>query len=111
MPLYITRGNYTREAVAGMMGKPEDRAEALAQILASVGGKLHAMYYTLGEYDFLIIAEAPSEQELVAVLLVGAASGSVTNLNTTVAWTTAEAKSAFAKANSLAARFRPAGQS
>jgi len=110
MPLYITRGNYTRDAIAGMMAKPEDRAEALSKIFASVGGKLHAMYNTFGEYDFLIIAEAPSEKEAIAVLLVGAGTGSVTNLNTTVAWTSSEMKDAFAKAGSIAAQFRPAGR-
>ena len=110
MPLYITRGNYTRDAVAGMMAKPEDRAEVLSKIFASGGAKLHAMYNTFGEYDFLIIAEAPSEKEIVALMLVGAGTGSVTNLNTTVAWTSAEMKDAFAKAGALAGQFRPAGR-
>jgi uncharacterized protein with GYD domain len=110
MPLFISRGNYTQTAIAGMMAKPEDRSEALSSVLKKVGGKLHAMYNTLGEYDFLIIAEAPSEKDMVSVLLVGAGTGSLANLNTTLAWTTAEAKDAFAKAQTLAMQFRPAGR-
>jgi uncharacterized protein with GYD domain len=93
-----------------MMAKPEDRSEALASVLKTVGGKLHAMYNTLGEYDFLIIAEAPSEKDMLSVLLVGASTGSLANLSTTLAWTTAEAKDAFAKAQALAMQFRPAGR-
>jgi uncharacterized protein with GYD domain len=110
MPLFITRGNYTQSAVAGMMAKPEDRSEALASLLKTAGGRLHAMYNTLGEYDFLIVAEAPSEKEMVAVLLVGAGSGSLANLNTTLAWTGAEGREAFARAQTLATQFRPAGR-
>jgi uncharacterized protein with GYD domain len=94
----------------GVMAKPEDHSEALASLLKNVGGKLHAIYNTLGQYDFLIIADAPSEKDMVSVLLVGAGTGSVTNLNTTLAWTITAARDAFAKAQTLAMQFRPAGR-
>ena len=110
MSLFLTRGNYTQSAIAGMMARPEDRAQALTKILGSIGGKLHAMYNTLGEYDFLIIAEAPSEKDMISVLLVAAGTGSVANLNTTLAWPTSEGMDLFAKAQSLATQFRPAGR-
>src|SRR5262245_24023794 len=61
MSLYITRGNYSAAALSAMMAKPEDRAEAVAGLLTAAGGKLHAFYFTFGESDFLLIAEAPSE--------------------------------------------------
>jgi len=99
MPLFLTRGNYTQSAIAGMMAKPEDRTQAISPILKSVGGTLHAMYNTLGEYDFLIVAEAPSERDMLSVLLVAAGTGSVFNLNTTLAWPASEAVGAFAKAS------------
>jgi uncharacterized protein with GYD domain len=110
MPLFITRGNYTREAIAGMTAKPEDRSEAVGQLFAAVGGKLHGYYMTFGEYDFLVIGEAPNEKDVLAALVVAAGSGGVTNVNTTLAVTTADAKAAFAKANSLASQFRAAGR-
>jgi uncharacterized protein with GYD domain len=110
MPLFLTRGNYTQSAIAGMMAKPEDRTQAISPILKSVGGTLHAMYNTLGEYDFLIVAEAPSERDMLSVLLVAAGTGSVFNLNTTLAWPASEAVGAFAKAQMLATQFHPAGQ-
>ncbi len=109
MPLYITRGNFTAETIKRMMAKPEDRSESIGKFMAAAGGKLHAYYYTFGEYDFMIIGEAPSEKEAMAAGIVSAGTGSVTNLNTTVAVTSADAKAIFAKAASLAAQFRPAG--
>ena len=109
MPLYITRGNYSSQTIKNMMAKPEDRTEAVSKLFAAVGGKLHNLYFTFGETDFLLIAEAPSEKDVMAALLAAAGTGSVANLNTVVAVTTADAKNVFAKAGSMAGQFRPAG--
>src|SRR5262249_56782612 len=75
MPIFITRGNYTRDAISGMIAKPEDRTEAVSKLLAAVGGKLHGLYMTFGEYDFLLIGEAPNEQDVLAALIAAAGAG------------------------------------
>ncbi len=69
MPIYITQGRYTREAIKGMIVKPEDRADAVARILSKIGGRLLGYYLTFGEYDFLTIAEAPNDVQMAAVLI------------------------------------------
>jgi uncharacterized protein with GYD domain len=109
MPLYLTRGNYTREGFKGLMAKPEDRTEAVRKLIEAAGGKLHSLYFTFGEYDFLLISEASSEKEVTAALLAAAGTGTVTNLNTTIALTGADMKDVLIKANSLSGQFRPAG--
>ena len=58
MPLFITQGRYTQDAVKGMLAKPEDRAEPVSQLFAKSGGKLLAYYMTFGEYDFLVVLRA-----------------------------------------------------
>ena len=68
MPIYITQGRYTREAIKGMIVKPEDRYEALSRHVARVGARL-SYYMTFGEYDFLTVIEAPGETQMAAVLL------------------------------------------
>jgi len=40
MPIYISRGRFTSDAIRGMLAKPEDREEAVATLFKSVGGKL-----------------------------------------------------------------------
>jgi uncharacterized protein with GYD domain len=109
MPIFITQGRYTREAVKGMVVSPEDRAAAASRLLAKVGGKLIGHYLTFGEYDFLVIAEAPGDTQMAAVLLAAASSGGVTDLKTTVAMTSIEAKGAFAAASDLTQSFRAPG--
>jgi uncharacterized protein with GYD domain len=38
MPIYVTLGRSTREAIKGMIIKPEDRAEAVSRLLSKAGG-------------------------------------------------------------------------
>jgi uncharacterized protein with GYD domain len=109
MPIYITLGRYTRDAIKGMLIKPEDRAEAVSRLLAKVGGRLVGYYVTFGEYDFLLIAEAPDNTQMAAALLAAGAGAGVTDLKTTVAMTSIEAKGAFAAASDLAPGFKSAG--
>ena len=109
MPIYISQGRYTREAIKGMIVKPEDRADAVSRLLSKAGGRLIGHYLTFGEFDFLVIAEAPSETQMAAVLLAVASGGGVSDLRTTVAMTSVEAKGVFAAASDLAPSFRSAG--
>ena len=109
MPIYITQGRYTRDAIKGMLVKPEDRADMVSRLLAKVGGRLIGYYVTFGEYDFLTIAEMPDNIQMAAVLLAAGSGGGVTDLKTTVAMTSVEAKGAFAAASDLAPGFKSAG--
>jgi len=109
MPIYITQGRYTRDAIKGMLIKPEDRADAVSRLLAKVGGRLIGYYVTFGDYDFLLIAEAPDNTQMAAALLAAGSGAGVTDLKTTVAMTSIEAKGAFAAASDLAPGFKSAG--
>jgi uncharacterized protein with GYD domain len=40
MPIYISRGRFTSDAVKGMVAKPENREEAVSKLFESVGGRL-----------------------------------------------------------------------
>jgi uncharacterized protein with GYD domain len=109
MPVFITQGRYTQDAVKGMLAKPEDRAESVAQFFAKAGGKMIAYYLTFGEYDFLVLSEGPSLDVAAAASIVAAAGGGVTDLKTTIGMTSNEMKNVFVKAGDLAAGFKSAG--
>jgi uncharacterized protein with GYD domain len=51
MPIYISRGRFTADAVKGMLAKPENREEAVAKLFKSVGGRLIGWYLTFGRHD------------------------------------------------------------
>jgi uncharacterized protein with GYD domain len=111
MTIFITQGRYSRDAIKGMLAKPEDRSEVVAKLVQAAGGKMLAYYVTLGETDFLVISEMPSHKEASQVSLIAAASGGVSDIRTTVAMTTAEAKELFAAAGKLSVGYRGPGAS
>ncbi len=113
MTVYIAQGRYPREAIQGMINKPEDRAEAVAVLAKAVGGKLLNYYVTFGEYDFMVIIQGgrgKSETDIMAALLAAAASGGVTDLKTTVAVSSKDAMKAMRGAKRAIKGFKPAGQ-
>lgn len=109
MPIFITQGRYTRDAMRGMVISPEDRTDAIARLLGKVGGRLIGYYMTFGDYDFLIIAEAPGETQMAAVLFAAVGAGGITDLRTTLAMNSVEAKGALAAAGDLLASYRSPG--
>ena len=104
MTIYISQGRYTAAAIRAMTAKPEDRSEAIAELLAAVGGRLIGWYLTLGRYDWLIVAEAPDERTLVSTVLAAAAGGSLSDITTTVALSAQDTVKAFGQAGELAKR-------
>lgn len=108
MPIFISQGRYTQDAVRALMTRPEDRAESIAKLFAASGGKLLSYYMTFGDYDFLVVSEGPNEGVVTSTLVVEAA-GEVCDLKTTLAIPSSEMKQAFAKAGAIAAKFRQAG--
>ena len=103
MPIYISRGRFTSDAVKGMLAKPENREEAVAKLFQSVGGRLIGWYLTFGHHDWLVIAEFPDEKAAASAILAAAAGGSLSEIETTVAMT---AKDAHATLNPLEKRRR-----
>ena len=108
MPVFITQGRFTQDAMKGMLTKPEDRAEPVRQLLEKSRCKLLGYYMTFGEYDFLIVSEGPDDTMAVPHI-VAAASGAVTHLKTERALTSEEMKAAFGKAGQATGSFHPAG--
>lgn len=68
MPLMITQRRYTSDAVRGLIAKPEARNDDLNKLVAAVGGKLLALDYTFGDYDFLMLTKGPNEDDPAAAV-------------------------------------------
>src|SRR4029077_11763685 len=109
MTIYISQGRYTAAAIRAMTAKPEDRSEAIAELLAAVGGRLLVWYLLLGGLVWRIVAEAPDERTLVSTVLAAAAGGSLSDITTTVALSAQDTVKAFGQAGELAKKFRSAG--
>jgi len=107
--IFITQGRFTREAMQGMTARPEDRALAVGKLAKAAGGKLLDYYFTFGEYDFLCVIEGPDEKQMAQVLIVAGSTGGVTDLKTTLAIRSSDAKKVFGEAGGILKSFRVAG--
>src|SRR5439155_807562 len=84
MPVYISRGRFTSDAIQGMLANPENREEAVAKLFKSVGGKLIGWYLTFGRHDWLVIGELPDAKAAASAILAAAAGGILSEIETTV---------------------------
>ena len=109
MTIYIIQGRYTEQAIKGMVAKPEDRASEAAKLAEASGTKMLNYFVTFGEYDFLVIMEGDDNVATMSALFAAASKGGVTDLRTTVAVTTRDARAAMEKAGAIARKYRAAG--
>jgi len=65
-----------------MKDKATARRQANEKLLESVGGKLEAFYYTMGERDVIAIVDLPNAEAAAAVSLAGMSTG-LTRVRTT----------------------------
>lgn len=84
MPMFLTRFSYSPETWARLRQRPEDRTDAVRQSIEAVGGRLHGLWYSLGEYDGVSLWEAPSRVAVTSTLIATIAAGAHSRLETTV---------------------------
>lgn len=97
MPKYLFHGNFTAEAVKGLIREGGTaRVKAVEKLAKSVGGKLESYHFAFGDTDYYIIVDLPDNNAAAAVSLTVGASGAIAN-NTTVLLTAAEVDEAVKK--------------
>ena len=84
MPVYVTLGKYTAEAIKNLHEVAE-RLQQNTQLIEAKGGKLLAFYGLMGEWDILAITEFPDEKSAMSALLtIGKAGRLMTQTLTAV---------------------------
>lgn len=79
MPTYVTLFKLTSQGIRSIKDAPKRLEDGIKRYEA-MGGKLTAFYLTMGEYDYVTISEAPSDEVATAFTL---ALGSQGNVRTT----------------------------
>jgi uncharacterized protein with GYD domain len=102
MPLYMTQFAYTPEAWKALVKKPEDRGKVFGELVEKMGGSLISMYYCMGEYDGLVIYEAPDESTAAATVLSAISPGHLKTTKTTVLMSVEDTMKAMDRANAEA---------
>lgn len=105
MSMYLVQASYTSQAIAALMKNPQDRGEAIRPMLEKLGGKLHGAWFSLGDYDIVVLAEMPDAVSATAIAAAVVSSGAFTKYRTTQLLTMAESMKAFGMA--AGAGYRP----
>jgi len=94
MPKYIILGNWTDQGIKTVK-ETTKRADQVKALAAKMGAKLD-VYYTMGAYDFVAIAEAPNDETYMQLAFTIGSAGN-TRTTTLKAWTQDEAAKVVAK--------------
>lgn len=84
MPLYMFQAAYTSEAWAAQVRNPQNRIEQVRPVIEGLGGKILSAYYAFGEYDVVVILEAPDNISVAALAIAVAAGGAMKAQKTTL---------------------------
>jgi uncharacterized protein with GYD domain len=76
MATYIILMNLTEQGIKDIKTAPA-RVKAMEKTLAAVGGKMTGFYLTMGQYDYVAIAEGPGDEVAMTQLLGLGAAGNV----------------------------------
>ena len=101
MPTYMAQFIYSDKTWATLAKKPQDRSAYLRELLFKNGGQLIQFYYSLGDYDGLVIFEAPDETTATAIVIAANAADYLRSVKTTKLLTVDEAIEAMRKAGSI----------
>ncbi len=95
MPNYIVLGSFTDQGIRNIKDTLK-RTKAVGAMAKKAGASLKETYWTLGQYDFVAIFEAPDDVTMTALGLTIGKLGNV-RTQTLRAFSTAEMKSIVGK--------------
>ena len=78
---FIVLAKYTKQGTDGWLDNPgEDRHAMISGMAKKMGGSLHDLTYTRGEYDVVATVEAPSLDTMTAMKLAMLKTGAIAEL-------------------------------
>ena len=83
MTLYMYQASYTAKSMAAQLTQPRDPVESIRPTLEDLGAKILVAGFPFGEYDLLVVYEAPDDMTAASVAMAIAAEGEVKSAKTT----------------------------
>ena len=76
MATYISLLTYTDQGIRNAKGSPERQQQAEDQ-LRQLGGRFIENYLTMGEYDYVLVWEAPDDEAAARFMLTVGSAGNI----------------------------------
>ena len=68
MATYVMLGKYTQQGIQTVKDYSKRRAAA-SELAKSLGGELKQVYLTMGQYDLVVVVEAPDDEAVAKLAL------------------------------------------
>ncbi len=82
MPFYCHQVSYTTDARKRLLNDPNDRYEAIRAPLEKLGGTLQSSFFTISQFDVLVISEFRTEVSPAAIAVAFSQGGAIANIHT-----------------------------
>jgi len=76
MATFVSLVNWTDQGIRSFKDTPK-RADAFAQLVKKHGGSVKGIWWTLGEYDIVVVTEVPDDETYTALALQLGSLGNV----------------------------------
>lgn len=76
MPTYIALVNFTEQGIRNIIQTTE-RAKTLTAVAAKLGVRIKDIYWTMGAYDAVLVADAPGDEAITTLALSAGAAGNI----------------------------------
>jgi uncharacterized protein with GYD domain len=112
MHRYAAFYKFSDQAIKAMLDNPQDRAAPASKLAEAFGGKVEAAYgFPMGgEFDGILIQQAPSDLAIEAIQMVARSSGAFARLQIVPIITSGEFKTLMETAKQGAASYAPPGR-
>ncbi len=107
MPYYLVQLSYTKEAVRTLVENPQNRIEAVRPAFEELGVTIREAFLAFGEYDVVLLTEAPDNVRAAAIAMAAVAGGGLADYTTTPLMTWEEGVEAMRAAGGSG--YRPPG--
>ncbi len=76
MPTYVTLSHWTQKGIENVKVSPA-RLEAAKKTIRDLGAQLKAFYLVTGQYDIILVVDAPDDETMTKINLVLGSRGNV----------------------------------
>jgi uncharacterized protein with GYD domain len=83
MTLYMYQASYTAKSMAAQLTDPHNPLDVIGPALEDLGAEIVVAGFPFGEYDLLVVYEAPDDVTAASVAMAVAAAGEVKSAKTT----------------------------
>lgn len=76
MATYVVLGNYTAQGIKNIKESPA-RLDAARKAAQAAGGDIKQAFLTMGQYDLVLVVEAPDDETVARLILATGSQGNV----------------------------------